>query len=208
MIKPQRTVAKRFHLVHGVRTKQHGGALRFELHDALKRLFGKRAIAHAQCFVNDQNIGVGAGGNRESQAHIHAAGIGFNGLVNELTYARKLNNAFVQRIGFCARKTHYRGRQIHIFTAREFGVETRTQFQQGTNLAIHSHAAATRVEGAADHLQQSRFASAIATNQAQGFAAAHLQIERRQGHKFIGFSRTGLTSRSKCTGPHCLPKSI
>ena len=63
MIEPQRTVAKRFHLVHGVRTKQHRGALRFELHDALKRLLGKRTVAHTQRFINNQDVRVGAGGN-------------------------------------------------------------------------------------------------------------------------------------------------
>ena len=107
MVEPHRSVAKRFHLVHGMRAKQHRGALLFELHDALKRFLGKRAIAHAQRFVNDQNVGAGAGGNGKGQAHIHAAGISFNRLVNELANARKFHNAVVKRIGLGTRQAHY-----------------------------------------------------------------------------------------------------
>ena len=63
MIEPHCAVAKRLDLVHRVRTKQYRGALRFELHDALKRLLGKRTVAHTQGFINNQDVRVGAGGN-------------------------------------------------------------------------------------------------------------------------------------------------
>ena len=137
-----------------MRTKQHSGALFFELHDALKRFFSERAIAHRQGFVNDQNIGVGAGGDGKSQAHVHAAGIGFNRLVNELAHTRKVNNAFIQSICLGTRKTHDCSGQGNIFSPREFGVKARTQFEQGANFAVHSHAAHAGVQGAAHHLQQ------------------------------------------------------
>ena len=165
MVQPHSPVAKRFHLVQRVRTKQHRGALRFKLHDALKRLLGKRAIAHTQCFVNDQNIRIGAGGNGKSQAHIHAAGIRFNRLVNELTNTRKFHNAFVQSICFRTRKAHHSRRQIHILAARKFWVKARAQFQQRTNFSIHNNTATARVQSAAHHLQQGRFACAIAPHQ-------------------------------------------
>ena len=154
MIEPQRTVAKRFHLVHGVGAKQHGGALRFELHDALKRLLGKRTVAHTQGFINNQDVRVGAGGNGKSQTHIHAAGVGFNRLVNELANARKFDNAFVQSIGFCPRKSHHCRCQKHIFTAGKFRVKACAQFKQRANFAVHHHTAAAGVQGATHHLKQ------------------------------------------------------
>ena len=137
-----------------MRTKQHSGALLFELHDALKRFFSKRTIAYRQGFVNDQNIGVGAGGNGKSQAHIHAAGVGFDRLVNELSNARKVNNAFIQSFCLGTRKTHHCGSQGNIFPSRKFGVKARTQFEQGANFAVHRDAAHAGVQGAAHHLQQ------------------------------------------------------
>jgi hypothetical protein len=51
-------------------------------------------------------------------------------------------------------------------------------------------------------------ASAVAATQAQRFTAAHLQIEWRQGDKFVGCVVCILVGRAKRTGPNRLPKTV
>ena len=69
---PDRPCTQCLDLIHGVRAKENRLARLLETHDAVKRLARERAIAHRQCLINDQNIGIGAGGDRKCQPHIHA----------------------------------------------------------------------------------------------------------------------------------------
>ena len=93
-IEPNHAIANGLYLVQRVRAKENGFASIAQRNDAVKGLACKRAIAHRQGFVNDQNIGVDTGGNGKRQAHIHARRVGFNGLVNEGANVGKRNDVF------------------------------------------------------------------------------------------------------------------
>ena len=104
MIQPQHPVAEGFHLIQGMRTEQNGLAFFLHAADAVEGFAREFAIPYRQSLVYYENIRVDAGGHRESQAYVHAAGIGLDRLVDEIADAGKLDNLLEPRLDLLSEK--------------------------------------------------------------------------------------------------------
>src|SRR5882762_6629840 len=71
LMNQQQPTAKTEHSAHVVRHHKNGLARISKLSNAIKTLFSKSAVSDAQYFVDDQNVRINLGCNRESQTHIH-----------------------------------------------------------------------------------------------------------------------------------------
>ena len=184
-----------------MRAKQNGRAAVLQLHDAVERLARKGAVAYRQRLVDDQDVGLDAGGNGKREAHVHAARIGFDRLLDEGRDARKVDDRVVALVDFGCFQAQHRRVQIDVFTPGELGIETGTQFQQGGHPAPHRHRARGWRQGAAHRLQQGRLAGAVAPDQAQYLAARQLEADVVQSDEFaVVFGRAAL--------PHHLLEAI
>ena len=76
-----------------------------QLHDAIKGLSRKGAVADRQGLINDQDIRLHTGRDGEGQTHIHAAGIGFDGLIDEGLNAGELDDFIGLLSNLCSAQT-------------------------------------------------------------------------------------------------------
>ena len=67
--------------------KQHRATFACHIAHFAQALFLELGIAHRQNLIHDQNLGVEVGGNGESQAHVHPAGVALDGCVDESFHA-------------------------------------------------------------------------------------------------------------------------
>ena len=81
------------------------------------------------------------------------------------------------------RQAHQRAVHVDVFDARKFWVKACAQLEQSRHAPIHFQGALAVWQGAAQHLQQGRFASAIAPHQAHHLAVANLQVHILQRPK-------------------------
>ena len=81
MIEPHGAVADGLHVGGGVGNEENGDAARAQLMHLAHAALAEVDVAHGQGFIHQQNFGIDVDGHGESQAHHHAAGIGFHRLV-------------------------------------------------------------------------------------------------------------------------------
>ena len=155
----------------------------YDRHPSLKKLIQavqalelKLGIPNCQCLIDDDYIGINMGSDCESKAHHHATGIGFYRLINELADFSKFDDRLLTQCKLFAAQAKQPGSELDVPTAGFLWIETGTQFQQCCNTAQTSDSANRRRDGTGEHLQQSRFATAIAPYDPQYLTTC--QIER------------------------------
>jgi hypothetical protein len=72
-----------------------------------------------------------------------------------------------------------------VFSPGEFGMKSGADFEQARDAAFNPNAAATRLGDAAQYFQQSRFAGAIAANDADNLSASDIECDVPQSPKFF-----------------------
>ena len=73
MIEQDDAVAQHPDILHAVRNEKKRGALLAVAADAPKALMLEVGVANRQGFIDNQDIGADRGGDREGDAHLHAA---------------------------------------------------------------------------------------------------------------------------------------
>ncbi len=123
----------------------------FELADAARR---EHRIAHGERLIHHENIRVNMDGSGEGNAYVHAAGVFTNGTIDEISDIGKGSDVGECSVGLPTRQPHHVGRNVDIFTSSEIRIEARAEFQKAGNLSGAEHASCSRLQNAADDLQQ------------------------------------------------------
>ena len=182
LLQPQAALAKQVHMEQGVRAQQQGGAVFAQLHDAVEGAFGEHAIAHGEGFIDDEDVGLDTGGHRKRQAHLHAAGVGFDGHGQVLAaQATEGADGIQPRADLGMRQAHGGGVEEDVFDAGGFGVEARAQLQQGGDAPLAAHLPAAGGEGAGGQLQQGGFARTVEADDAHRLAGQDVKADGLQG---------------------------
>ncbi|MNZ72882.1 hypothetical protein D3C78_912730 [compost metagenome] len=148
---------------------QQCGALLLELTDTIETLVLKVGITHRQRFINDKDIRAKGGSNRESHAHLHAAGVSPHRVVEVFANFRKglyLGHNPANLLGV---EAHQPGRMVDVLSASEFRIKAHTELKNRSDTPIDLHATFSGLQGACDHLEQGGFASTILADDANGF---------------------------------------
>ena len=64
-----------------MRDDNEGGPCVLKLTNPVRAFVNEVGISHRQDFIHNQNVGSKGGGDRKSEARLHAAGIGPNGFI-------------------------------------------------------------------------------------------------------------------------------
>ena len=142
-------------------------------------------VPHRQSLVHQQDLGIEIDGDGKGQAHVHAAGIGLDGLVDK---AADLGEALDLRhfpLDLLAAQTHDGGIQEGVLAAGELGIEAGPKLQQGRHPSAQSHAAGGRGHGSGDDLQQGALARAVLAHDAEGGALFDLEADFPQGPEVL-----------------------
>ena len=144
----------------------------------------EQGVADGEGFVDDEDVGVDVDDDGKGQADVHAAGVGFDGLVDKRADVGKGDDVVEAFGDFALAQAQDGGVDGDVFTPGEFGVEAGAQLQQCGDAPAHLHVAGAGMEGAADDLQQGGFACAVAPDDAEGLPAFELEGDVVQGGKF------------------------
>src|SRR6516165_259229 len=135
----------------------------------------KFRIADGQGLIDDQDIGVGMGADRECETCRHAARIHFQGLMEES--ANVGEGGYVGQSFFYGRALHAEDRAADqgIFPAGQFVIETCAECENWRHPAVDRYAPMRRTGDSAKDLQERGLASAIGADNAQFLTAMNLE---------------------------------
>src|SRR5947207_2025086 len=167
-----------------MRNEKDGHAALLHLSDPSRATMLKDRIADRQSFVDDQDPWAGADRDRESQADVHAARIGLDGLMNERANFGEAFDFRNKIFRFAARKPDQGRIHENVFQAGELRIESGAKLQQGGNPAFVPDGAVRGLERAGDDLQQSGFAAAVRPDDSGRRSRFDLKTDILQRPKF------------------------
>src|ERR1700733_2515682 len=85
-------------------------------------------ITHREGLVHQQNFGVDMDGNGESEAHDHPAGVGLDGLIDEVADLCESSDLVEAAVHFPIREAEDGSIQINIVATGKLRIETGAQF--------------------------------------------------------------------------------
>ena len=167
-------------LLGGMGDEQDGGAARDQLFETAKALRLELGVAHGQCLVDDQHVGVDAGRHGKGQPHVHAGRIRLHRPVDELADVGKGLDVGKAAGDFLTAHAQDGAIEVDVLAPGKLRVEARPQLQQRGHTTADFHMAVGGGERAAEDLQQGALAGTIAADDAHGFATAHGEVQPLQ----------------------------
>lgn len=134
-------------------------------------------IADGEDFIYDEDFGFEVGGDGEGESDVHPGGVAFDGGVYKLFDTGEGYDFVEFAADFGAGHAEDGAVEVDVFATAQFGVEAGTDFEQTGYSAIDHYPAGSRFGNAAQDLQQSRFAGAIAADDPYAVARLDFEIE-------------------------------
>jgi hypothetical protein len=175
-IQQYRAIAQLQNRLGGMRDEKDRGPPLAQFSDAAKALALKSDVPDRQGLVHDQDVRPHVNGHAERKPDIHAAGIGPDRTVKKLSEFREFDNGRQILLELLHGDAHDRGIQARVLVSRELGMEACAEFQQRRDAPFRLDVSPAGMQGAGDDLQQRGFSRTVAADDAEGFAAPHLQI--------------------------------
>ena len=177
--------------------KQDGYASRDHFLNHLDTLVSESDVAYAQRFIDDQNVGLHVHPDRKRQAHEHPTRIGLDGLIDELANVGKGDDVVEACLDFPLAQAEQRRIHVHVLAASEFGVEAGSKFEKGGDAALNLNTAASGVKRATDHLQESRFATAVTPDDANRRALLYFKREVFECPESVSYTHLDVYKRQR-----------
>lgn len=149
---------------------EQGDAAVHELTHAAGALLLKHDVAHAEGFVDDEDVGLDGDRDGKGHAHHHAGGVGFNRLLDEGADIGEFFDLGELAIHLVAADAENGAGEVDILAARKLGVEARTEFEERGDAAADVTLAFGGLERAGENLQEGALTGAVATDDAEGLA--------------------------------------
>ena len=119
-------------------------AVAAELVDLVETLGHKRGVADRQYLVDEQDVGADVDGDGKPQTHIHAGRVALDRMVDKLLELGEIDDFFVFVLNLLSRKSKDDAVDEDVFPARYFGMEARSQLDEGRNPALGDDLAVRR----------------------------------------------------------------
>ena len=117
-------------------------------------LLDEEGVTHSERLIDYQDIRVDIRDDCKGESHEHAAGIGFQRLVDKLTDVGKGHDVLVSRLNLRGRKAQYGRIHVHVLAARELWIKPRAEFKERANTTNGPNAAGRRCQRSAQDLKQ------------------------------------------------------
>lgn len=146
-----------------------------EVLDALLAFLLEENIADGERLVDDEDVGLGDGGDGERDARDHAGGKVLHGHVYEIGQLGKLHNLLEVRVDELLGVSEQGAVEGDVLARGELEVKTRAKLDQGRDVASHDALALAGFEYAGDDLEHGGLARTVGANQADDLAGLHLE---------------------------------
>ena len=149
----------------------------------MKALVDEIIVPDGEGLVDDEHLRVDADRDGKGEPHDHAARVGSDGLVDEVADVGEVGDLVEPGADFPLGQPEDRAVEENILHAREVGIEARAQLEQRGDPTMDLDLAGAGRQGARDQLQEGGLAGAVGADNAEGFAAPHLEGAVTQGMK-------------------------
>lgn len=123
VVEPHGTVADGFDVANGVRDEEDRDAFGAEFVHLSHAALAEVDVTDGEGFVDEEDLGIDMDGHGEGEADGHAAGVGFDGLVDEVSDFGEGFNFGVAGVDLGGAEAEDGGVEIDVFATGEFGVE-------------------------------------------------------------------------------------
>jgi len=109
-----------------------------------KALLLEIEVAYGEHLVNNEDLGIQVGRNRETKADVHAAGVSFDGSVDELRYSGKIDYLVELPQYLLLFHAHDGAIQENVLSTGELGMKSRPDLEQARGPSPEPHDPARR----------------------------------------------------------------
>ena len=120
-------------------------------------------------------------GDGEREPHVHPARVELHLGIDELLDPGELHDLVEILLGLAPRQAQNGRIEVHVLPTGEIGVHSRTELEQRSEPASSLHVAGLGRKDASDDLEQRALARAVAPDDAEGLARAHVEGHVAQG---------------------------
>ena len=165
-------------------------------------LVAEASVADGKHLVDEQDVRFHVGGDGETQAGLHAAGIALHRRVDELAYAGELDDLVFLGLDFPAFHPQDGAVEVKILPAGQVSVEPGSDLDQGRKPPIHHRSAAVGAQNARKDLEQGALAGAVGTDDPQRRSMLDAEGQVAQGPRspFPACRAGGPGRASACIG--------
>src|SRR6185503_2823056 len=147
-------------------------------------------VAHGQDLVHDEHLGLQVRRDGEGQAYVHPAAVPLHRGVQEPLHLREADDFSEFAVDLGASHAQDGPVQIDVFAAGQLWMKPRSHLQQARYAPPDAHAALAWLGDAAENLQERALARAIAPDDSEHLAFAHVEGDAAQGPELFRRSRT------------------
>src|SRR5215204_4496517 len=120
----------------------------------MEALLLKLCVTHCEHFIDDEYLWLQMYGNCKRQTHIHAAGVTFDGRINELIYFVEGDYLIEFSLDLHFLHAENRAVEVDVFASGQFRMEAGTDFEERANAAAYFNFAFSRGGDARKDFQQ------------------------------------------------------
>src|ERR1051325_5941128 len=158
-----------------MRNEHDSRATLLQLGDPLNTLLLERRVSDGENLIQQQDIRIQVGSDRESQTHVHARRVTLNRCINKLPELRKVYNA-VELLGdLSSQHAENRTVQINVLAPGKLRMKTGADFYQRGKPAVDHDFAGTRSRNSGEQLEDRALAGAVVTDDAERFRSLHVE---------------------------------
>ena len=147
--------------------------------DAAEALALERLVADGEDLVEQQDVRVEEGGDREAEPHRHPRRVRPHGPVDRVLELRERDDLVEPLPDVGAAEALDRAVQEDVLAPGEVEVEPGAELEQRADPPLRAHASGRRLDDPGDEPQQRRLARAVAPDEPDGLAARDARARRR-----------------------------
>ena len=137
VIEPERAVAEVAHLVELVRDEDQRHAAVLHLLNLGHALRGELLVADGKHLIDQQHVGIDVDGDGEAEADVHAGGVRFDRLIDEIGDAGERDDLVEARVDLLARKAEHDAVDVDVLAAGDLGMKAGAELDQRGHAAVH-----------------------------------------------------------------------
>jgi hypothetical protein len=184
-VDPDRAAAVVPDLREGVRDEEDRLSRLAEVFDPRTALHLKALVPDRERLVDEQNVGLDVGGDRERETGRHAGRISADRRVDELLELRPLDDTRRPAAHLGPREAEQRALEHDVLPPGQLPVKAQTELEKRRCATHHDDAASARRHHAGDEAQQRALACSVAADDADRLAGPHLERHLAQRFELV-----------------------
>src|SRR5690349_11795601 len=197
-VNPDDAVAKTANLIELMGDKDDGAAGASDIAHFAETFFLEIDVADGEDFVHEKDFRLEMGGNGKGEADVHAGGVVLHLGVNEFFELGEGDDFIELALDFGFAHAENGAGEESIFAARELGMKTGADFEEGADAAADLRPASGGASDARKDFEKSGLAGAVAADEAEDFAFLDFKGDVLQGpESFFFFLAEGGDGRAE-----------